>query len=249
MMRRPSRLWCAILVAILSLVVAGGALVYAITKSKDKQVARTQVVQKDSEDKTEELAIKLNGTIRCWINGVIVEGCLRRQVVAGVKRQPLPQPRLQARRGVPGIRGPEGPGGVEGRQGNQGRPGRDGKDGVDGKDGQDGIDGQNGAPGRGPTPEEIAGAVAAYCSIGNNCAGPAAGTGQPGRPPTMEEVASAVAAYCASNSNCRGPQGEPGADSTVPGPPGPPGADSTVPGPPGPPGEQGPPGPPATPTP
>lgn len=50
----------------------------------------------------------------------------------------------------------------------KGAPGvaTDGADGTDGTDGTDGADGSDGAPGPGPTDEQIAAAVEAYCADG-----------------------------------------------------------------------------------
>lgn len=91
--------------------------------------------------------------------------------------------------------------------------------------GDRGLPGADGRDGRDPTSSEIASAVELYCTIRNDCAGPA---GQPSTVPGPAGPPGPV-----------GPTGATGADgqdSTVPGPAG---ADSIVPGPAGPTGPAG----------
>lgn len=64
----------------------------------------------------------------------------------------------------------------QGKDGTNGGPGADGTDGTSGTDGTDGADG---APGPGPTDEQIAAAVEAYCADGK-CRGDKGEKGDPG---------------------------------------------------------------------
>jgi len=99
------------------------------------------------------------------------------------------------------CRGPIGPPGATGPVGATGDPGATGDTGATGAKGADGRNGDDGAPGRPPTAEEIAAAVAAYCATGA-CLGPTGdtgATGEPGPGPTDEQVANSVAAYCANH--------------------------------------------------
>lgn len=93
---------------------------------------------------------------------------------------------LQGLRGVPGPVGPAAPPAKNGRNGSNGSAGRSGSDGLngsngtDGAPGKDGINGTNGAvgpAGPGPTDDQIADAIAAYCNAHDQCRGPA---GPPG---------------------------------------------------------------------
>lgn len=98
-------------------------------------------------------------------------------------------------RGAPGPPGPSGPGGPQGPQGGAGERGSDG---AQGAPGSAGANGKDGAPGRPPTAEEIASAVAAYCSTGacQGAKGDTGATGATGPGPTDDQIASAVMAYC-----------------------------------------------------
>jgi hypothetical protein len=71
------------------------------------------------------------------------------------------------------------------------------------------VPGPVGERGPGPTPAEVAEAVAAYCQGRNQCT------------PTAAVVAAAISTYCDNRGQCRGPSGVPG----TPGPAGTPGAD------------------------
>lgn len=73
------------------------------------------------------------------------------------------------------------------------------------------VPGEKGDTGPGPTPAQVAAAVAGYCQA-NRCAGekgdPGVGTkGDKGDAPTAAQVAAAITAYCA-DSRCVGPRGE-----------------------------------------
>lgn len=130
--------------------------------------------------------------------------------------------------GAPGPPGPQGP---QGPAGEQGPPGSEGAPGSTGAPGPAGAAGANGETGPGPSDEQLADAVAAYCAQTDTCrAGPTPG-----------QIRAAVAAYCADqpSGTCvgdPGPQGEPGAvGETGPegpqgpqGPPGEPAADTTT---------------------
>lgn len=68
---------------------------------------------------------------------------------------------------------------------------------------QDGKRGKPGRPGQDATAEQVADAVADYCSAAQ-C------RGAQGPSPTSEEIAAAVAAYCGERGECTGPRGENG---------------------------------------
>jgi hypothetical protein len=101
-------------------------------------------------------------------------------------------------------------GACRGEEGKRGKTGANGTDGNDGSNGANGSDGQNGEPGRPPTAEEIANAVAAYCS-GGSCRGEDGSDGKPGPPPTDQQVLDQVEVYCAANNDCQGRTGDTGA--------------------------------------
>jgi hypothetical protein len=67
--------------------------------------------------------------------------------------------------------------GSSGTPGPEGRPGASGSSGASGAPGQPGA---SGAAGPGPTDDQIAAAVAAYCTAHGNCTGPAGPTGSAG---------------------------------------------------------------------
>lgn len=89
-----------------------------------------------------------------------------------------------------------------------------GEPGTNGKDGQAGVAGQNAPP---ITLDQLASAVAAYCSTGV-CIGPA---GIDGQNATPEQISEAVTAYCSTGA-CVGPAGADGAAGNT-GPQGEPG--------------------------
>ncbi|MCG7285347.1 hypothetical protein MHY85_05075 [Cellulomonas sp. ACRRI] len=96
--------------------------------------------------------------------------------------------------GVPGQQGPPGPPGEDGAPGSVGATGATGARGAAGADGAVGAQGPQGVAGPGPTDEQIAAAVAAYCVANNGCMGPqgvqgiAGPAGEPGAPgPTCAE--------------------------------------------------------------
>ena len=63
-----------------------------VSKSTDRRLKARQVVQAEKSDRnTLELAIKQNGTIRCLLNAVNPDRCLRRQEIPRAKRGPLPR--------------------------------------------------------------------------------------------------------------------------------------------------------------
>lgn len=76
--------------------------------------------------------------------------------------------------------GPAGPSGAAGEPGDPGDPGQAGEPGAAGEEGAPGQAGSPGAPGPGPTDDQIAAAVDAYCSARNDCQGPAGPAGADG---------------------------------------------------------------------
>lgn len=78
---------------------------------------------------------------------------------------------------------------------------------------KDGKRGKPGRPGQDATAEQVAAAVADYCSA-ERCTG---AQGAQGPSPTSEEIAAAVTAYCAEHGECRGADGTDGArgDSAI----------------------------------
>ncbi|HZC53768.1 MAG TPA: hypothetical protein VE441_14895 [Mycobacterium sp.] len=74
-----------------------------------------------------------------------------------------------------------GPKGSPGRRGPTGATGSSGAVGPPGASGNPGPPGDSGAPGPGPTQDQIAAAVAAYCDAHGGCTGPAGPKGDPGR--------------------------------------------------------------------
>jgi hypothetical protein len=102
------------------------------------------------------------------------------QIAAGKRNTGRIVRYLQGKQGLPGVPGVDGkigapgpPGGI-GPRGFMGLAGQDGTPGVNGKNGSDG------APGLGPTDDQVAAAVAAYCDQHNQCAGSTGATGPPG---------------------------------------------------------------------
>lgn len=90
--------------------------------------------------------------------------------------------------GEPGRQGPAGEPGPPGEVGATGATGARGPSGIDGTQGTQGAQGEPGQPGPGPSDEQVAAALAAFCAANNGCAGPQGpqGTtgpaGEPGAP-------------------------------------------------------------------
>lgn len=124
-------------------------------------------------------------------------------------------PRVTTVVGPRGAMGPAGAPGMVGPRGEPGPPGAPGDPGVDGADGapgEAGVDGEAGVPGPGPTAEQIAAAVADYCTTTGACVGPQGPTGADGTTGP------------AGPAGPQGPAGPAGADGAT-GPPGPAGTD------------------------
>lgn len=93
-----------------------------------------------------------------------------------------------------------GPAGPAGQDGVNGQNGTDGSDGSDGAMGPAGPAGPAGADGPGPTEDQVAAAIAAWCAPRNDCVGPQGAEGPPGP------------------AGPSGPQGPPGIVVTEPSP-------------------------------
>jgi hypothetical protein len=97
------------------------AWISRVSKETDRGLAERQSIQQAvTEQDTEQQKIKLNGTIRCLLNAVNPDRCLRRQEQPEAKRGPLPpepQPRVEAKRGFAGKQGLPGAQGIPGLTG------------------------------------------------------------------------------------------------------------------------------------
>jgi hypothetical protein len=138
--------------------------------------------------------------------------CLTKRDAAALRRCLGLRPGAPGRPGAGGIPGTPGRTGPAGRglRGPRGLTGSRGDSGAQGLPGVNGSKGDTGVPGRDPTSDEIAAAVAAYCADHDSCRGPAGKDGTTGAQGPAGATGSPGADGATGPQGPVGPQGEPG---------------------------------------